>query len=68
MNMYAAFCRAIEDGLFDEVKAMAKNGNQRLVDATEPFVVEGTLSKELRQELLERLEERRVKMTEVHLG
>ncbi len=68
MNMYAAFCRAIEDGLFDEVKAMAKNGTQRLVDATEPFVIEGTLSRELRQELLERLDDRRVKMTELHPG
>lgn len=59
MNMYASFCRAIDDGLFDEVKGAEKDGSQRLVIATDPFVGEGTLTKEQQQELARRLDERK---------
>jgi hypothetical protein len=59
MNMFAAFCRAIDDGLFDEVEGAEKNGEQRLKIATEPFLSEGAISKEEHQKLSERLDERR---------
>ncbi len=60
MNMFAAFCRAIDDGLFDEVEGAEKNGTQRLIAAVDPFVGEGSLTSEQQQELLARLDDRKV--------
>ena len=62
MNMFAAFCRAIDDGLFDEVEGAEKSGTERLVTACNPFLNGGGLSKEQQQKLIERLEERRQRM------
>ncbi len=62
MNMFAAFSRAIDDGLFDEVEGADKNGAQRLVVATDPFVAEGAITDEQLQTLLRRLDERRLQM------
>ncbi len=62
MNMFAAFCRAIDDGLFDEVDGAEKSGAERLATASDPFVSKGGISEEQKQKLLERLEERRLRM------
>ncbi len=62
MNMYASFCRAIDDGLFDEVKGAETDGSQRLIIATDPFVAEGTITKKQQQQLAHRLDERRQRM------
>ncbi len=62
MNMFAAFCRAIDDGLFDEVKGADNNGSERLAVATDPFVTEGAITEEQLQTLLRRLDERRGQM------
>ena len=60
MNMFAAFCRAIDDGLFDEVEGAERDGEQRLEIAAEPFTIEDAISKEQQKKLSERLEERRL--------
>jgi hypothetical protein len=62
MNMFAAFGRAIDDGLFDEVEGADKNGAQRLTAASDPFVREGAISKEQQEKLLQRLAERKLQM------
>ncbi len=64
MNMYAAFCRGIDDGLFDEVEGAEKSGSQRLLIATEAFVAEGSITKREQQELVERLDQRRLQRLE----
>lgn len=63
MNMFAAFCRAIDDGLFDEVEGADKNGGERLTVAAEPFLTEGTITEEQKQKLLQRLDERKQQMS-----
>ncbi len=63
MNMFAAFCRAIDDGLFDEVEGAEKNGTERLTVAADPFLVEGTITEEQKQKLLQRLDQRKLKMS-----
>lgn len=60
MNMFASFCRAIDDGLFDEVEGAEKNGAQRLIAASDPFVGEASLTEEQQRELLERLDDRKL--------
>lgn len=62
MNMFAAFCRAIDDGLFDEVDGADHNGEQRLEIATDPFVNEGTLTPDQVVKLAERLDQRKQEM------
>lgn len=62
MNMFAAFCRAIDDGLFDEVEGAEKSGAERLVTASDPFIGGAGISKEQQQKLLQRLEERQLRM------
>jgi hypothetical protein len=59
MNIYAAFCRAIDDGLFDEVRGADMDGAQRLQLAIDPFVVEGSLSEDQQRDLASRLDQRK---------
>ncbi len=63
MNMFAAFCRAIDDGLFDEVEGAEQNGTERLTVAAQPFLTEGTITDEQKQKLLQRLDERKLQMS-----
>ena len=59
MNIYAAFCRAIDDGLFDEVRGADMDGAQRLQVASDPFVAEGSISEDQQRELASRLDQRK---------
>ena len=59
MNIYAAFCRAIDDGLFDEVSGAEMDGAQRLRLASDPFVAEGSVSEDQQRELASRLDQRK---------
>ncbi len=60
MSIYTAFCQVMDNGHFDEFKGAKDSGLQRLIDATEPFVAKGTLTKQEQQELFERLDERKL--------
>ncbi len=58
MNIFAAFCRAIDDGLFDDVHGAETAGAERLKVASDPFISDGSLTEQQQRELAERLGER----------
>lgn len=64
MNIFAAFCRAIDDGLFDEVRGAETDGVKRLMIASDPFVSEGSISEKEQRELASRLDQRKTERAE----
>jgi hypothetical protein len=61
MIKYDSFCHDIDNGLFDEPQGAEWVGPQRLITATDPFVIDGQLTKKQQKQLFWRLHERRLK-------
>ncbi len=74
MDMFATFCKQIENGIFDEVEGATFSGSQRLRIGTQPFVVhansapEGKITKEQQKELLQRLNQRKLQKLKIASG